>query len=274
MKIYIGTDHAGFELKEKLKPFIESLGYEVEDFGAYELNKDDDYPDFVKLVAKAVSNNSNSKGVILGGSGQGEAIVANRFNGVRSDVYYGSNLKAVKLSREHNDANILSLGARFLDEGEAKEAVKLWLETPFSNAERHNRRIKKIDTQDEFDEWNILKKETDSSESGRFFNEGDVFYIRCGKNIGFEEDGKGSNFERPVLIVKKFNKEIFTGVPLSTTKKTGVYYFKIGEIDGKENTAIISQARLIDSKRIINKIGFVNRDTLEGIKNHIKKYIF
>ncbi len=145
MKIYIGSGHAGFELKQKLVPFIKSLGYEVEDLGTHQLDEDDDYPDFIIPVAKAVSKDSSSKGIILGGSGQGEAIVANRFSSIRAAVYYGGDNNIVRLSREHNNANIFSLGARFIGESEAKETVKLWLETPFSNAERHIRRLKKID---------------------------------------------------------------------------------------------------------------------------------
>lgn len=146
MKIVFASDHAGFELKKNLLPFVDGLGFEVKDFGAYELNEKDDYPDFISLAAKEVSENSDSvKGIILGGSGQGEAIVANRFKGVRAAVYYGGSTDIVSLSREHNDANILSLGARFLSEEEAKNAVKIWLKTLFSDDERHVRRIKKID---------------------------------------------------------------------------------------------------------------------------------
>lgn len=147
MKIVFASDHAGFELKEKLVSFVEGLGFDVKDFGAYELNEKDDYPDFISLAAKEVSENSDSvKGIIIGGSGQGEAIVANRFNSVRAVVYYGGVTDIISLSREHNDANILSLGARFVSDEEAKEAVKIWLETSFSSDERHVRRIKKIDT--------------------------------------------------------------------------------------------------------------------------------
>lgn len=150
MKIYIGTDHAGFNLKEELKKYLSELGHEVIDKGAFEYDKDDDYPDFIALVAEGVAeagpeSAEEVRGVILGGSGQGEAIEANRLLGIRAIVYYGGNLEIVKLGREHNDANILSLGARFVDLIEAKEAVKLFLETPFSGAERHIRRIVKLD---------------------------------------------------------------------------------------------------------------------------------
>jgi ribose 5-phosphate isomerase B len=145
MKIYIGTDHAGFELKQKLVPFIQSLGHEAVDFGAHEYKEDDDYPDFIAPVAKEVSADPRARGIILGGSGQGEAIVANKFPHVRATVYYGGTQDILRLSREHNDANILSLGARFLSEDEAKAAVELWLATPFSGDERHKRRIEKVE---------------------------------------------------------------------------------------------------------------------------------
>lgn len=147
MTIYFGTDHAGYELKEVVLPFVrDELGYEVEDCGAYTYTDGDDYPDFIKMVAQKISKNPiERRGIILGGSGQGEAIVANRFVGVRATVYYGGNLDIITLSREHNDANILSLGARFLTVDEAKEAVEQWLTLPFSNEERHIRRIHSID---------------------------------------------------------------------------------------------------------------------------------
>ncbi|GMQ94892.1 MAG: ribose-5-phosphate isomerase [Patescibacteria group bacterium] len=145
MKVYVGADHAGFELKQKLVAYLKEGGHQVVDEGAHELNEGDDYPDFIALVAKAVSLDTDAVGVILGGSGQGEAIVANRFPGVRASVYYGGPKDIITLSREHNDANILSLGARFIGEKEAKETVGLWLRTPFSGEERHKRRIKKID---------------------------------------------------------------------------------------------------------------------------------
>ncbi|MEK7085195.1 MAG: RpiB/LacA/LacB family sugar-phosphate isomerase [Patescibacteria group bacterium] len=146
MKIYIGTDHAGFELKEALKKYLAEIGHEVEDKGAFSLNLEDDYPDFIRPVAEAVAADpENTRGIVLGGSGQGEAMVASRYKGVRAAVYYGGEREIIKLSREHNNANILSLGARFISAEEAKEAVKLWLDTPFSGEARHIRRIEKID---------------------------------------------------------------------------------------------------------------------------------
>lgn len=100
MKIYLASDHAGFELKNSLKIFLEKEGYEVNDLGPSEYNKDDDYPDFMRPVAEEVSNDpENNRGIIIGGSGQGEAMVANRFNGVRAAVYYAHNLDIIKLSR-------------------------------------------------------------------------------------------------------------------------------------------------------------------------------
>lgn len=145
MRIYIGTDHAGFELKGKLIVFLRELGHIVKDFGAHTYDTEDDYPDFIRLVAEAVAHDPESKGFILGGSGQGEAMCANRVNGARATVYYGGAVDIVVLSRAHNDANILSLGARFIDDEEAKEVARVWLETPFSGDERHLRRIQKID---------------------------------------------------------------------------------------------------------------------------------
>jgi len=146
-KIFIGSDHAGYELKEALKSFLIDLGHEIEDKGAYEYDKTDDYPDYIVPVAQAVITHEGSKGIVLGGSGQGEAMVANKFPGVRAIVFNGNakpELDEISLSREHNDSNVLAIGARFLNEEEAKEAVKRWIETPFTKEERHVRRIDKI----------------------------------------------------------------------------------------------------------------------------------
>lgn len=144
MKIFIGSDHAGYELKEKIKEYLSSLQHEVIDKGAFELNPTDDYPDFIIPTAEAVAKNTKSLGVILGGSGEGEQISANKIEGIRAIEYYGGNLEIVKLGREHNNANILSLGARFISDEEALQAVKIFIETPFSNEERHIRRINKL----------------------------------------------------------------------------------------------------------------------------------
>ena len=158
MKIYFATDHAGLEEKNALLAFVrDELGYEVHDCGAYTYNKDDDYPDFIHCAARAVSEDpEHRKAVILGGSGQGEAMVANRHPGVRAAVYYGEptheqidadgvSMDMITSTREHNDANVLSFGARFLTIDEMKQALKRWLECSFSGAPRHMRRIQKID---------------------------------------------------------------------------------------------------------------------------------
>lgn len=144
MRIYIGSDHAGFDLKETIKFHLTSKGHIIEDMGAYSKVETDDYPDFVMPVAEKVSTDGEGIGIILGGSGQGEAMVANRVKDVRASVYYGGSLNIVALSREHNNANVLSLGARFIDQNTAIEAVEKFIETPFSGDERHIRRISKF----------------------------------------------------------------------------------------------------------------------------------
>lgn len=142
MKVYFATDHRGFELKEFLIPFVQNLGYDIEDLGAYEHNEVDDYPDYIKKIEKM---GEDDKAIILGGSGQGEAMVANRIKGIRAAVVYSQHEDIIRLSREHNDANVLSLGANFISTDEAKNIVEMWLKTEFSGDERHIRRINKID---------------------------------------------------------------------------------------------------------------------------------
>jgi len=141
--IYLGSDHAGFKLKESIKELLDKLNIKYKDIGPKKFNENDDYPDFIVPVAKKVAENSGSKGIVFGGSGQGEAIAANKIKGVRAALYYGGSLDIVKLSRLHNNSNILSIGARFVSEKEAIQAVKLWLETGFEGG-RHQRRIEKI----------------------------------------------------------------------------------------------------------------------------------
>lgn len=147
VKIILGGDHAGFELKGKIKLFLEGLGYVVEDKGPFKYEVSDDYPDYVFPVAKEISGKPSTevRGVIIAGSGQGEIIAANRVSGVRAEVYYGGDLEIVRVSRNHNDSNMFCIGARFVSEEESKTAVKFWLETPFSKDERHIRRLEKIE---------------------------------------------------------------------------------------------------------------------------------
>lgn len=146
--IIVAADHAGFDLKESIKEFLQKNDYSVIDVGAHHLNEGDDYPTYMADAALKVAQDmeGNTKAIIFGGSGQGEAIVANRFPGVRATVWYGGSEEIIKLSREHNDANILSVGARFVDTDAAIRAVEKWLQTPFSNEERHVRRNKQIDS--------------------------------------------------------------------------------------------------------------------------------
>lgn len=142
MKVFLGADHAGFELKNEIKSFLEQEGHEAVDCGALFLDKNDDYPDFCSEAARKVAENSGSIGFVFGKSGAGEAIVANKIKGVRAVL--AVNEENVRLAREHNDANVLSLGSIFYDTDTAKKFAKLFLETPFSNEERHIRRVKKI----------------------------------------------------------------------------------------------------------------------------------
>jgi len=148
MTIYLGSDHAGFELKAAVRDFLQKEGHEVADLGAFKNDKNDDYPDFILPVAHAVAHDAmggkDSRGIIFGGSGQGEAMAANRVDSVRAAEYYGGDLKIVELSRQHNNANVLSIGARFVSEPKALEAIALWLKTPFSHDRRHERRIMKF----------------------------------------------------------------------------------------------------------------------------------
>ena len=144
MKIYFAADHAGFNLKETLIKDFTSFNYEIIDCGAFQLMPLDDYPDFIIPATKKVVKDIGSVGIIIGGSGQGEAMAANRIKGARAAVYYGGPIEIVKLSKLHNNANILSLGARFISENDAIKVVKLWLLEKFEGG-RHSNRIAKLD---------------------------------------------------------------------------------------------------------------------------------
>lgn len=144
--VYIASDHAGFELKKTLTSFLNEKGCQVIDMGPDSYDPGDDYPYYIDKVAEVISTHpERATGIVLGGSGQGEAMAANRFPFVRAAVYYGGNKEIIELAREHNNANILSLGARFIKEEEAKEAVTLFLDGDFSGDDRHRRRLKEIE---------------------------------------------------------------------------------------------------------------------------------
>lgn len=142
--LFIASDHAGFELKQELIDFLRPKGLQVEDCGPFTYDKQDDYPDFIYPCAEKVAADKNNRGIVIGYSGQGEAMVANKVKGIRAAVYYGGNQEIIKLSRQHNDANVLSLGAGFLSMDEARQAVTLWLSAEFEGG-RHERRLSKID---------------------------------------------------------------------------------------------------------------------------------
>ena len=144
MIIHLATDHAGLDLKNSIKTYLLNKGFEVKDHGAHEYDPQDDYPDFIFPCAKAVAKDIDSRGIILGGSGQGEAMAANRIKGIRAAVFYNGPQEIIKLSREHNNANILSLGARFMTEEDIRNVINIWLKEPFGG-DRHQRRIDKLD---------------------------------------------------------------------------------------------------------------------------------
>lgn len=162
MNIALASDHAGYQQLKELQAYLESIGHNCRNFGPSSLNPDDDYPDFVLPAAKAVAKGEVERGIILGGSGQGEAMAANRVRGVRCAVFYGPAVprkvvdaegrvshdpyEIVRLSRQHNDANMLSLAARFVTLKDMRNVIKLWLETPFGNEPRHIRRNLKLDS--------------------------------------------------------------------------------------------------------------------------------
>ena len=142
MNIAIGSDHAGFQYKESIKEHLLSAGHQVEDFGT-DSDESVDYPRFIRPVAQAVASDKFERGIVLGGSGNGEAIVANRIAGVRCALCW--NIESAKLARQHNNANMISLGQRMMDEATALAIVDTWLATDFDGG-RHLRRIEQIDS--------------------------------------------------------------------------------------------------------------------------------
>lgn len=159
-KLYFAADHAGYALKHALVEQVRTLGYSVEDMGAFSLDPEDDYPDFITPCAERVAAEPGSFGIVIGGSGQGEAMCANRHKDIRAAVFYGpmsvtevldveggrseDGYDLVRLARRHNNANVLSIGARFVSGEEASEALRIFLTTPFSDTPRHARRLAKF----------------------------------------------------------------------------------------------------------------------------------
>lgn len=161
MNIALATDHTGYEQSKDLQQYLQSLGHDCRYFGPATHKPDDDYPDFIIPAAEAVGRGECQKGIVLGGSGQGEAIAANKVASVRCAVFYGpatpkkvadaegrvshDPYEIIRLSREHNDANMLSLASRFVTLEDMKNVIKLWLDTPFPGEPRHVRRINKLE---------------------------------------------------------------------------------------------------------------------------------
>ncbi len=141
--IYIASDHAGFELKGKIIEYLKKTGQKVEDCGPLEFDPEDDYPDFCYPCAVKVSQNPGSIGIVIGMSGNGEAIIANKVKGVRAALYYGVHEDIVKLARRHNNANVLSIGAKFITQEQVERAIDIFIETGFDGG-RHQRRVEKI----------------------------------------------------------------------------------------------------------------------------------
>lgn len=147
MRIHIGSDHAGLELKNELVSYLQSKGHEVKDHGPHEYDALDDYPDFCIPCAQGVVADPGSLGIVLGGSGNGEQIAANKVKGVRAALAWS--IETAKLAREHNNANVVGVGGRMHSIEECKQIIDAFIETPFTNDERHVRRINKISTFEE-----------------------------------------------------------------------------------------------------------------------------
>ena len=147
LTIHFASDHAGFEMKNAIKAWLRGEGFDVTCYGPHEYDPQDDYPEFISRAASAISQKpEGARGLIFGGSGQGEAMLANRFSNVRATVFYGGSEDIISLSREHNDANVLSIGARFVDLDTAKRVIWDWLHAPFSTDEKYARRIEQAES--------------------------------------------------------------------------------------------------------------------------------
>ncbi|MEV5029753.1 ribose 5-phosphate isomerase B [Paenibacillus sp. LPE1-1-1.1] len=141
MKIAIGADHAGYRLKDEVVPFLQSLGHEIEDVGC-SCDQSVDYPDYALPVCDLVTSGKAERGILICGTGIGMSIAANKVRGIRCALV--NDMFSAKATREHNDTNVLALGERVLGPGVALEIIRIWLETPFSNGERHVGRVNKV----------------------------------------------------------------------------------------------------------------------------------
>jgi ribose 5-phosphate isomerase B len=141
MKIAIGADHAGYRLKDEIVPLLKELGHEVEDYGC-DCNQSVDYPDYAVPVGDAVAGGKADRGILICGTGIGMTIAANKIPGIRCALVH--DMFSAKATREHNDSNVLAMGERIIGPGLAQEIVRIWLETPFSNGERHVGRVGKV----------------------------------------------------------------------------------------------------------------------------------
>lgn len=145
--IHLASDHAGFAHKEEIVKWLKGSVYNIIDHGAKDMHPLDDFTDFISLASQAVSNNPEEAcGIVFGGSGQGEAMLANRYPNVRAVVFYGGDKEIIRLSREHNDSNIISFGARFVSVEEVKSGIITWLSTPALEEDKYQRRNKKIES--------------------------------------------------------------------------------------------------------------------------------
>ncbi len=142
MRLHIGSDHAGLELKNELLAHLVNNGHDVTDHGPYEYDALDDYPDFCIPAAQAVAKDASSLGIVIGGSGNGEQIAANKVKGIRAVLAW--NIETAKLGKEHNNANVVSIGGRMHSIDECKAIIDAFIATPFSNDDRHIRRINKM----------------------------------------------------------------------------------------------------------------------------------
>jgi len=232
MKIYLGTDHAGFELKEKIKSFLLEKSFDIEDCGAFTFDKNDDYPDFISKAAIKVSQNSSSFGIVFGKSGAGECITANKIKGIRAIL--GFSVENVKLAREHNDANVLCLGAWVNPVEVNLDIVRAWFATPFGEG-RHVRRVEKMSGH---------SREKIVFTNGIFdiLHKGHIELFKFAKSLG----GRlvvGINFDRATKLLKGKNRPINSAPERKATLENIQYIDQVVIFDDTKTVDIISDIK-------------------------------